>query len=51
MNIHEAVIELRKEYCEQCNKEFTDEEIDNGEMCEICEQVGEIGRTVAHLQD
>lgn len=51
MNIHEAVIELRKEYCRGCQNQFTDEEIENGAMCGFCEHVRETGQMVADLQD
>ncbi len=51
MNIHEAVLELRKLYCEPCRKQFTDEEIDSGAKCEICKECEETGRMVAGLQD
>jgi|AntRauTorcE11897_2_1112592.scaffolds.fasta_scaffold149432_1 hypothetical protein len=51
MDIHEAVLELRKEYCEECREQFTMEELDNGAKCEICKECTELGRTVAHLQD
>lgn len=51
MNIHEAVIELRKEYCEGCQEQFSDEEIEEGAMCDFCEKVRETGKQVAHLRD
>ncbi len=51
MDIHEAVLELRKEYCEECNERFTTEEMDNGAKCPICIEAEELGKTVAHLQD
>lgn len=51
MNLHEVVIELRKEYCKGCRDQFTDEEIENGKQCAICDKVQETGETVATLRD
>lgn len=51
MNIHDAVLELRKKYCEECIQQFTMDELDNGAKCDICKECTELGRTVATLQD
>lgn len=51
MDIHDAVLEIRKKYCEICQEQFTTEELDNGAMCEICKECKKLGKTVAKLQD
>ncbi len=51
MNLHEAVLEVRKKYCEQCRNQYSMEELDNGAKCSICLQCEEVGKTVANLQD
>ncbi len=51
MNLNEAVLEVRKNYCEPCRGQFTMDELDNGSKCEICKQCEELGQTVANLQD
>lgn len=51
MNLNEAVLEVRKNYCEPCREQFTMDELDNGSKCEICKQCEELGQTVANLQD
>ena len=51
MNLHEAVLEARKNYCEPCREQFTMKELDNGAKCEICKKCEKLGKTVANLQD
>lgn len=51
MDIHEAVLELRKKYCEQCQDQYTEKELDDGKKCEICQECEELGRSVARLQN
>lgn len=50
-SLEEAVNELRAEYCQGCQEQYTKEEILNGKQCEFCDRVEETGRMVADLQD
>lgn len=47
----EQMLEIRIQYCEQCNKEYTEKELREGKHCDICKEARELGRTVASLQD
>lgn len=49
--LSEAVNQIRAEFCDGCREQYTEEEIMNGKMCDGCEKAGEMGRTVANLQD
>lgn len=51
MNLNEAIIEIRKNHCQECQNRFTEQEIDDGAKCDICKKCEELGKTVAHLQD
>lgn len=47
----EAVAELRAEYCEGCQNQYSREEILEGAQCEFCDHVDGVGRSVAGLRD